>query len=152
MIGLVMLLVGGFFVWRFVSEQVIPEIQDTADAFTSFAEAPPGPCYDLDVENGLLVGWSEVSCEGPRDVEVSFAAQFEEGPFPGDAYLTDRAEETCRDAFEVYVGLSPEESVYGADWLLPTEDTWASGARQGICLVVADDGSALIGLVKGSQT
>jgi hypothetical protein len=145
------LVVGGFFVWRFFNDEVLPGIQDAVDEVTSFSEAPPGPCYDLETQDGLLTGWNEVSCSGPRQVEVSFAASFEEGPFPGGEYLTETAMDTCRAAFERYVGVSPEQSAYDADWLLPTEEMWAGGARQGICLVISDDGSVLTGTVKGSE-
>lgn len=149
---MLVLAVGGFFAWRFISEEVLPQIEETTGAFDTFSDVPPGPCYDIEVENGFLVGWTEVSCDGAHQIEVSFAAQFEDGPFPGDQYLTEQAEDTCRSAFETYVGISPEDSIYGADWLIPTQETWADGARQGICLVVADDGSALNGTVKESET
>jgi hypothetical protein len=142
---------GAFFVWRFVSNEILPGIQETADQFTALSEAPPGPCFDLEIEDGYLTGWDEVSCSGPRQVEVSFGASFEEGPWPGDEYLTSTAANTCLAAFETYVGVTPEQSAYEADWLLPTEAQWAEGVRKGICLVVADDGSALTGTVKGSE-
>jgi hypothetical protein len=82
---------------------------------------------------------------------VSYTHPLEDGPYPGDDYLTDVAVEVCNTAFERYIGLSPEQSDYDVDWLLPTEDLWAGGARQGICLVVSDDGSPLTGKVKGSE-
>lgn len=143
---------GGFLAWRFVSNEILPGIQETADQFTALSEAPPGPCFDLEVEDGFLTGWNEVSCDGPRQAEVSFGASFEEGPWPGDDYLTSTAANTCSTAFETYVGVTPEQSVYEADWLLPTEAQWAEGVRKGICLIVSDDGSAMTGTVKGSET
>jgi hypothetical protein len=148
---IVLLVVGGFLVWRYIANEVLPGVEGTAGQFM-LSEAPPGPCYDLTVEDGLLAGWDEVSCDGPRDAEVSFAAAFEEGPFPGDDYLATTAAETCRTAFESYVGISPERSAYDVDWLVPTEAMWADGIRNGICLVVADDRSTLTGTVKGSET
>jgi Septum formation len=151
-VAVVLVVVGGFLAWRFFRNEVLPGIQETVDEVGTFADTPPGPCYDLETDNGLLTGWTEVPCSGPRQVEVSFSASFEDGPFPGDAYLTDTAADTCVASFERYVGISPEQSAYDADWLLPTEDMWASGSRQGICLVVSDDGSALTGTVKGSDT
>ena len=147
-----LLAVAAYFGWRFVNDEILPGIEETADVFTPVSESPPGPCYDLEAENGVLIDFTEVSCSGTRQVEVSFAALFEEGPYPGDEYLADTAEDTCTTAFENYVGVSPEQSAYGVDWLLPTEDMWSSGVRKGICLVVADDGSALTGTVKGSET
>lgn len=127
-------------------------MQETTGQLSSLNEAPPGPCYDIATEDGILTDWTEVSCDGPRQVEVSFAASFEEGPYPGDQYLTDTAADTCTTAFENYVGATPEQSAYDLDWLVPTEAMWADGVRNGICLVVADDGSALTGTVKGSET
>ena len=151
-ITLMVLAAGAFLGWRFVNDEVLPGIQETADQFSTFSEIPPGPCYDLETEDGLLTGWTEVSCNGPRQVEVTFAASFNEGPYPGDLYLTEAAADTCPAAFERYVGVSPEQSPYDVDWLLPTEAMWADGTRQGICLVVTNDGSALTGTVKGSET
>ena len=149
-IGLGLLAVGTFFAWRFIDEEVLPGIDEATDILSPLSDSPPGPCYDLEVENGFLTGWNEVSCEGSRQAEVSFAALFEEGPYPGDEYLNNTAADTCRRAFENYVGVSPEESSFDADWLMPTETIWADGVRKGICLVVSDDGSELTGEVKGS--
>ena len=143
-------MVVGFLVWRWLDREVLPEIEETADAFVSLSEAPPGPCYDLDAEGGVLAGWTEVSCSGPRQAEVSFAASFEDGPYPGEQYLEEAATRTCTAAFERYVGLSPEQSQYDVRWLLPTEDLWVNGSRQGICLIVPDDSGLLTGTVKGS--
>ncbi len=150
-IVLVLLVVGAFVVWRIINDHVLPTVQEATDQFTSFSDVPPGPCYDLETEGGLLADWSEVSCTGERQVEVSFAAQFEDGAFPGDDYLDREAEETCTAAFESYVGIPEEQSVYRLDWIVPTEDTWAIGDRQGVCLVVSEDGQALSGTVKGSE-
>lgn len=149
---LALVVIGGFLIWRFFNENVLPVIDEASAAFTSFNESPPGPCYDLETQGGLLTGWTEVSCGGPRQVEVAFAASFEEGPFPGDDYLEDQAKETCTSAFEVYVGIPHEDSIYTVDWLLPTEETWAGGNRQGICLIVSEDGEPLAGTIKRSET
>jgi hypothetical protein len=158
-ITLIALVLGGFLGWRFVTDEIMPRIRDalpgiqaTADEFTTASETAVGPCYDIETRDGVLVGWTEVPCSGPRQVEVAFAASFESGPWPGDDYLTDTAAETCTTAFERYVGIPPDDSEYGLEWLLPTERMWADGSRQGICLVVNDDGSALTGTVRGSGT
>ena len=143
--------VGGFFAWQFISEEVLPEIQETTDVFTAFNEAPPGPCFEVQASGGVLSDWTEVSCDGPRQIEVTFAAPYEEGPYPGDNYLVDNADSTCREAFETYVGISAEQSIFDYDWLIPDEDLWANGVRSGICLVVSDDGSPITETVKGSE-
>ena len=147
-----LLAAGGFFGWRFINDEVLPGIEETAEIFSPISESPPGPCYDIETDNGVLTEWTEVSCSGPRQIEVSFAALFEERPFPGDDYLLNSAADSCLTAFENYVDVSPELSAYDLDWLLPTEAMWADGVRKGICLIVSDDGSALTGTVKGSKT
>lgn len=152
LLALAAVVIGAYFAWRFVSDEILPGIEETTELFEPVSESPPGPCFDLETENGVLTNWNEVSCDGPRQVEVSFAALFEEGPFPGDDYLNDNAAETCLNAFETYVGISPEQSEYDVNWLVPTESQWADGIRKGICLVVSDDGSVLTGTVKGSET
>jgi len=147
-----LLVIGAFVVWRIINDHVLPTVQEATDQFSTFSDVPPGPCYDLEVDDdNILTDWSEVSCSGPRQVEVSFAAQFEGGAFPGDDYLAGEAADTCAAAFENYVGIPEEQSVYRLDWIVPTENTWTSGDRQGTCLVVSEDGAALSGTVKGSE-
>ena len=88
-------------------------------------------------------------CHGPRSVEVTYLAVFNEGPFPGDQYLADEAADTCRDAFEGYVGIPPGQSQYDFSWIVPTEETWATGSRHGICLVIPGEGGSFDGRYQG---
>lgn len=148
---LAVILVGGFFAWSFVTNEILPGVQETVDEVVAATETPPGPCYDLEIDDGFITGFNEVSCDGARQVEVIYAAPFDEGPFPGDQYLEETAADICPGAFETYVGVPPDQSAHAVDWILPTEQTWADGTRQGICLVVAGDGSVLTGTVKGSS-
>ena len=145
------LAVGGYFVWQFISDEVLPEIEEATDVFDSFIDAPAGPCYDLEVSDGILTGWTEVSCDGARQIEVSLAAELDDGPFPGGNALDTQAATTCSNAFESYVGVAHEDSIFDVQWLMPSETNWADGDRQGICLIVADDGSDLTGIVKDSN-
>ena len=147
----VLVVVGGFFALRFFNNEVRPEIEQATEELIPFSETPPGPCLDLEADNGLLVGWTEASCDGPRSVEVTYSAVFNEGPFPGDQYLADEAADTCRDAFEGYVGIPPGQSQYDFSWIVPTEETWATGSRHGICLVIPGEGEILTGVIKGSE-
>ncbi len=135
--------------WRFVNDNVLPAVEQATDDLIPVEESPPGPCYDLETEDGLLTGWTEVSCDGPRQYEVTFVADFNPGPFPGDEYLAIQAAETCAAAFEAYVGVTAEQSSLSLDWLVPTEPVWEDGNRQGICLVTAGE-EQLTGTVKDS--
>lgn len=143
--------VGGFLGWRFIANEVLPEFTEATGGLTPFSDTPPGPCIDLEGDDGVLTSWSEVSCDGPRQAEVTYSAAFNDGPFPGDQYLTDNAASTCRDAFQGYVGIPPDRSSYDFSWIVPTAITWAAGTRQGICLVISGDGGAITGEIKGSN-
>lgn len=143
--------VGGFFAWRFISNEVLPEVEEATGGLTAFSETPPGPCIDVEGDDGILISWSEVSCDGPRQAEITYSAAFNDGPFPGDRYLADNAASTCRDAFEGYVGIPPDQSSYDYSWIVPTAETWEAGTRHGICLVISGDGDAITGVVKGSN-
>ncbi len=143
--------VGGFLAWRFITTEVLPEVEEATAGLTPFSETPPGPCIDLEGEDGVLTSWSEVSCDGPRQAEVTYSAAFNDGPFPGDQFLADNAASTCRDAFEGYVGVPPDRSSYDFSWIVPTAETWAAGTRHGICLAISGDGGALTGEIKGSN-
>lgn len=151
LVFLVALGVGGFFAWNFVNDEVLPGIEGATEVFSPVSESPPGPCFDIESANGILTGWDEISCEGPRELEVTFAALFEDGPFPGDQHFVDSANGTCRTAFENYIGISPEQSAFDMEWMVPTEEQWAAGVRNGICFAVSDDGSPITGTIKGSN-
>jgi hypothetical protein len=147
---------GMFLAWRYIESEILPSIQgvqEVADQFENLTgvPGPPGPCYDLDVERGLVIGWVEVSCDGPRDVEAFFWADFRDEPYPGDVYIADAAAHTCGEAFALYIGATVERSQYAVDWIVPSEATWSRGDRETVCLVVSGAGSPLTGTVKGSN-
>lgn len=147
---------GMFLAWRYIDSEILPNIQGMQEVVDQFdtltaVPGPPGPCYDLEVEAGLVIGWVEVSCDGPRDVEAFFWADFRDEPFPGDEYLAGAAADTCEEAFALYVGTTVGQSRYAVDWLVPSQATWTGGDREAVCLVVSGTGSPLIGTVKGSN-
>lgn len=152
--------VGGLLAWRYIEDELLPTVQglegmgEMVGEFETFdlVPGPPGPCFDLEVDGGLVTGFDEVTCEGPRDVEAFYSASFRDEAFPGDDYLADAANHTCGEAFVVYVGITVDASRYAVDWLVPSAQTWADGDREAVCLVVSTDGGPLTGTIKGSAT
>lgn len=150
--------VGGLFAWRFIETEILPTVQgfqgmeEMVGQFETIdlVPGPPGPCFDMQVDGGLVTGWDEVPCSGPRDVESFFFAEFRDEAFPGDDYLADAAAHTCGEAFIVYVGTTVDASQHGLNWLVPSAQTWADGDRTAMCLIVAGDGEPITGIVKGS--
>ncbi len=148
---MIVIAVGGFFAWRFFDTEIRPEIEGATTELIPFSETPPGPCINLEADNGLLADWTEASCDDARNAEVTYSAAFNEGPYPGDQYLVDQAAATCRDAFEGYVGIPSGQSRHDFSWIVPTEETWATGSRHGICIVIPGEGTILTGVIKGSK-
>lgn len=132
----------GFAGWWWFNNNVRPQVEhaiDEFDAAMTEMQAEPGPCLDLNVSNGVVDGWTEIDCDNPHNLEVTYWATFDDGPFPGDDYLAERALATCSDAFAGYVGLSPDDSVYDVRWVVPSAASWGSGDRHGVCLAVSDE-------------
>ena len=108
-----------------------------------------------DCINGATVGLVEsvegVPCTDAHDVEVYYAFNIAEGPFPGDDAVGAEADERCYDQFEPFVGASYQESVYGFTTLVPTEDSWEQlDDREVLCLIGNYDGTRKTGSAKGS--
>ena len=58
--------------------------------------------------------------------------------------VSEGAQSGCYEAFEGYMGVSYEESWYGFDGLLPTEQSWATGDREVVCFVEPYDANTSV--------
>ena len=69
-----------------------------------------------------------VPCNEPHEQEVYHVFDLPEGDgsYPGDISVAEQAESGCTTAFEPFVGLSYEASIYGINTLTPSMDTWDS--------------------------
>ena len=73
-----------------------------------------------------------------RDILIQDSRLLDHLPI-GSAAVSDAAQTGCYDAFEGYMGISYEESWYGFDGLLPTDQSWAAGDREVVCFVAPYD-------------
>jgi hypothetical protein len=76
-----------------------------------------------------------VDCSGEHQEEVIALPVMAGDSYPGDEAVDAQVEEECLPAFESYVGLAYEESIYDITWFAPSEETWADGDRQILCTV-----------------
>ncbi|MDH4279326.1 MAG: septum formation family protein [Acidimicrobiia bacterium] len=77
-----------------------------------------------------------VPCDGPHMLEAYHAFNLPEGSYPGDLTVGELADDGCYAAFEPWVGMSYEESVYGFSSLTPTEGSWNGvDDREVLCFV-----------------
>lgn len=91
-----------------------------------------GQCFneaswvDLEQDRRISVT-AAIDCSQPHDKEVYFEAEFPApngAPFPGDDAMTEWSTEQCYRAFHDFVGEEYELSVYGIDFLQPTQETF----------------------------
>ena len=91
-----------------------------------------GQCFNeaswIDLEQDRRISiTASIDCAQPHDKEVYFEAEFPApngAPFPGDDAMTAWSTELCYEAFPSFVGLDYELSIYGIDFLQPTQETF----------------------------
>ncbi|EFL34616.1 conserved hypothetical protein [Streptomyces viridochromogenes DSM 40736] len=103
-----------------------------------------GDTYDVD----------RVSCAGGHDGEVFAVVTLPGGAFPGDAKVTDIADEKCyalQDQYAMDTWAMPGDvDVY---YLMPSRDSWRYGDRAITCVFGNTDGKAgLTGSLRGDPT
>jgi hypothetical protein len=92
-----------------------------------------------------------VACASAHDSEVvGTYTTSDTGAYPGQPALVNRGDAPCRSLFTAYVGTDLDSSRLTMLFVVPTARTWADGARQITCLVVASNGAELTGSVLGS--
>jgi hypothetical protein len=108
-----------------------------------------GDCFGA-TEGDEVASVQAVPCSEPHESEVFALVDYEDGDeWPGDEAITTFSDEECGAAFEEYIGMSYNESRYFITYLQPTEETWADGDREVVCLVVGPDGEPVTGSLRG---
>lgn len=103
-----------------------------------------GDTYDVD----------PVSCTGGHDGEVFGTVTLPGGSFPGDAHLTDLADERCYGLQDQYAmdswAMPADVDVY---YLLPSRESWRYGDRAITCIFGhTEAGTQLTGSLRGDPT
>lgn len=109
----------------------------------------------FDCINGSMEGLVEsvegVPCEGPHQLEVYHASNLALAEYPGEDAMVEAGEQRCLEAFEPFVGIAYEESVYGFSVLYPSEQSWEElDDREVLCMLGNVDGTPKTGSAKGS--
>lgn len=99
-----------------------------------------------DVFDGPVESVQGVPCDGPHMLETYHAFNLADGSYPGDEAVSDLADDGCHAAFEPFVGLSYEESIYGISSLTPTDESWNQlDDREVLCFVGNYDDTVKVG-------
>ena len=100
---------------------------------------------------GLIESMEGVPCSAPHDVEVYHAFNLPDGPYPGDASISQSVGDACYDAFEPFVGHDYETSIYDISSLSPTLGSWNElDDREVLCLMDMYDGSKKNGTARNT--
>lgn len=134
----------------------------TTSATTS-AEAPAtadvdvfdltvGDCMVEDLGMGDSVEGDQltVDCADPHQAEAYAAKDVEGSTFPGEAEVSDAADEFCAEAFGSFVGMDYNDSELEISMLMPTARSWRGGDREILCLVV-DPAGDTTGTLRGAN-
>jgi hypothetical protein len=119
------------------------------DAF----EVRVGDCYldDGEVEDaelGEIFRVDAVPCDEPHDNEVYAIFDLPDGEFPGQDELFRLADKGCHESFADFAGVGLYQTRLDLTYLFPTEQSWARGDREVVC-VVFDPAGPLEGSLAG---
>lgn len=110
-----------------------------SESDTSVFELTVGTCFNDPRTTTEIQTVGVVPCDVPHDNEVFALVEYPAGPnaaYPGREPLTNLAEEECRGtAFSDYVGIDWQDSRFDTSQLTPTEESWAEGDREIVCLL-----------------
>ncbi|HWM19102.1 MAG TPA: septum formation family protein [Ilumatobacteraceae bacterium] len=97
-------------------------------------------------------GFTPVDCASPHFSElyaISFVAT-DDATFPGTDRLNSFAKDACRPHFEPYSGTKSDDPTVRLGVGTPTEQDWAGGVRQILCVAAAPTGQSLKGSIRAT--
>lgn len=101
-----------------------------------------GDCLNGGEAQGEITTVPTVPCSEPHDSEVYAAFALNGTSYPGEETVTGEAEVLCLPAFEEFVGEPYLESRLDFAYYYPTEESWASGDREVLCVIYDPEGMA----------
>lgn len=105
------------------------------DGGTRVDQIEVGMCFD-DQEAAEVEHLPEVPCDQPHENEVFHVYDVDGDEHPGQEALTAGAEQVCRgEPFTAYVGQPVDQTRFEVYQILPTEDSWARGDREVVCVL-----------------
>ncbi len=111
---------------------------------------PVGTCFD-DQEAEEISSVPQVDCSEPHDNEVFALIDYTETDvYPGPEEISDIGTNVCIEQFEAYVGIDYLSSALEVFSIYPSEDSWADGDRELICVLYNVDLSKLTASMEGA--
>ena len=114
----------------------IIEPNEQTDAFA----LQVGDCLDDASATGEVQTVPTVPCDEPHDSEIYSSHQLGQSAYPGEEVVVDKAEALCLPAFEQFVGEPYLESRFDFSFYYPTDESWANGDREVLCVIYDPEG------------
>lgn len=114
----------------------IIEPNEQTDAFA----LKVGDCLDDATATGEVQTVPTVPCDGPHDSEIYSAHLLGQSAYPGEETVIGKAEVLCLPAFEEFVGEPYLDSRFDFSYYYPTEESWANGDREVLCVIYDPEG------------
>jgi hypothetical protein len=117
------------------------EVTDPDGTTINAIQVEPGTCLIHIPENGDVPRVTAVPCNVPHHGEVVFASTLVGDMWPGTASVQEHVIDECgafiQPSFDADAMFKPGDWEDGLRWVawLPTEASWASGERDGYCVV-----------------
>ncbi len=108
-----------------------------------------GDCLNDGDVTGEVSTVKSVDCAEPHDSEAFASIIMDDGDFPGTDAVDSQAIEDCTAAFASFVGLAYDASELSFSYYYPTEESWANGDREILCLLV-DPAGKTTGSLQGA--
>lgn len=99
-----------------------------------------GDCLDDATAEGEVQSVPTVPCEQPHDSEIYSSHLLGESSYPGTDAVIQQADALCLDAFVRFVGEPYLDSRFDFSYYYPTEQSWAGGDREVLCVIYDPEG------------
>lgn len=123
-------------------------LADTGDEATGTVSAfalVDGQClnYPSNAADGVDT-LEATECTAPHNAQVYHLSDLADGDFPGTTAVSAEADSICLEQFEPFIGRDYATSEFYISTLFPTEQSWAAGDREIVCLATTEDYSPTI--------
>lgn len=104
----------------------------------------PGQCFDLAADEAFAL--VKPDCSWQHDRELFAMKDLDGASFPGDAAVSDAANDFCTTEYIARAAASPSENDrYSIEFFGPSATSWAEGDRTVMCAMVSASGQPSTG-------
>ncbi|QYH36620.1 septum formation family protein [Salinibacterium sp. M195] len=134
-------------------DQVVNTVSDAADPGEGTTEnifsVGVGDCEAVSQTADEVDSTRTIDCSEPHATEFYAVVIVPDGDFPEQDAMYALGDAECLAAFESYIGVNYDDSIYDFSYYSPSTETWASGDREILCYAYDYSGAQIAGSVAG---